>query len=143
MDVYLNFFFFAYLRPQLKILGLFLKKTFLIFLCSHTLIFYLKGKPLLSLLSNFLLFISLFHVALFGYLFLYVTSLFGILKHQTKLHKTRKSFFFSSWFHILYFLFPWEDTRGKVIKFFVILFIYKILFLFFFELRIHYFFNKE
>ena len=98
-----------------------LKETLLIFLCSHTLIFFISKATLCSLLSSFLLCLSIFHVALFGYLFLCVTSLFGILKHQTKLQKIWKSIFFFSLDFTLYISSPYrEDTRAKVIKFFII-----------------------
>ena len=54
------------------------EKSHFFSLLSHTLIIYLEGGN--TLLSSLLL--SLFHVALLGYLSLCDTSFFGTLQHQ-------------------------------------------------------------
>ena len=57
--------------------------------------------------------------------------LFPCIFSQVKIH------FFISWFHPLFSLSPQKDSQAKTIKFFVILYIYKTLFLFPFVKGIH------
>ena len=120
---------------------------FFLFSSRHTTLFWLSSFSL----SGFILATHFSFYFLCGFLFLcFCTySLCVFLKAVVPCSLFPLAFlpsenpFSLSWFHALFSISHREDPWAKAIKFFVTLFIYKILLLFSLGLGIHYLFNKE